>query len=90
MHPAVVKEMSIFELPVSTRLSETDLKILKCLLLLGARMAKELGISEKTTTRRLDRTKERCYWGALQCDPASIISDVQFLILESSHYRYVY
>jgi len=41
---------------VSTDLSETDLKILKCLLLSGARMdisevAKELVISEKTTNK---------------------------------------
>jgi len=33
MHPAVVKGMSISELPVSTDLSETDLKILKYLVL---------------------------------------------------------
>jgi DNA-binding Lrp family transcriptional regulator len=65
----------------------------------GARMeiseiAKELGISEKTTTRRLDRMKEgRLLEFSLQCDPASMIGYIQFLILinvEESHYRDVY
>jgi DNA-binding Lrp family transcriptional regulator len=99
LHPAVVKGIAVSELPVSTGLSETDLKILKCLLLSGARMeisevAKELGISEKTTTRRLDRMKEgRLLDLSLQCDPASMIGYVQFVIrinVERSHYRDVY
>jgi DNA-binding Lrp family transcriptional regulator len=99
LHPAVVKGIVVSERPVSTGLSETDLKILKCLLLSGARMeisevAKELGISEKTTTRRLDRMKEgRLLDLSLQCDPASMIGYVQFVIrinVERSHYRDVY
>jgi len=57
-------------------------------------VAKELGISEKTTTRRLDRMKDgRLLDLSLQCDPASKIGYVQFIILinvERSHYRDVY
>ena len=56
---ATVVRISVAELSVagSTDLSETDLRIIKCLLLSGARIeisdiAKEVGISEKTTTRR--------------------------------------
>lgn len=57
LKPAVVKRISVFELPISTNLNETDLRIMKCLLISGARIeiseiAKELGISEKTATRR--------------------------------------
>jgi predicted DNA-binding transcriptional regulator len=63
LKPATVSSMVVSELPVSMNLSETDLRIIKCLLLLGARIrisdiAKELDISEKTITRRLDRMKE--------------------------------
>jgi uncharacterized membrane protein len=52
LKPATVSSIVVSELPVSTNLSETDLRIIKCLLLSGARMeiseiAKELGISEK-------------------------------------------
>lgn len=99
LHPAIVKGISVSELPVSTGLSETDLKILKCLLLSDARIeishiAKEVGISEKTTTRRLDRMKEEHLLDlSLQCDPASMIGYVQFVIVinvERSHYRDVY
>ena len=102
LKPASVNGISVSELPVSsssTNLSETDLRIIKCLLLLGARMeiseiAKELGISEKTTTRRLDRMKEwRLLEFSLQCDPSSMVGYVQFTILinvEKSHYRDVY
>ncbi len=72
--PATVSSIAISELAVSTDLTETDLRITKCLLLSGARIevseiAKELGISEKTTTRRLDRMKEgRLLDFTLQCD----------------------
>jgi DNA-binding Lrp family transcriptional regulator len=68
------------------------------LLLLGARaeiseIANELGISEKTTTRRLNRMKEdRLLEFSIQCDPASMIGYVQFAILinfEKSYYRSV-
>jgi len=57
LKPAIVNGISVSELAVSKDLSDTDLRIIKCLLLSGARMeiseiAKELGISEKTTTRR--------------------------------------
>ena len=61
---ATVVRISVADLSVTyTDLSETDLRIIKCLLLSGARIeisdiAKEVGISEKTTTRRLNRMKE--------------------------------
>jgi DNA-binding Lrp family transcriptional regulator len=99
LKPAIVNRISVSELPVSTDPSETDLRIIKCLLLSGARMeiseiAKELAISEKTTTRRLDRMKEgRLLEFSLQCDPASMIGYIQFAILinfEKSHYRSIY
>ena len=54
LKPATVVRISVAELSVagSTDLSETDLRIIKCLLLSGARIeisdiAKEVGISEK-------------------------------------------
>jgi DNA-binding Lrp family transcriptional regulator len=99
LKPATINRISVSELPVSIDVSETDLRIIKCLLLSGARMeiseiSKELGISEKTTTRRLDRMKEgRLLEFSIQCDPASMIGYVQFTILinvEKSHYRDVY
>lgn len=99
LKPAVVKRINVFELPVSTNLSETDLRIMKCLLISGARreiseIAKELGISEKTTTRRLDRMKEgRLLDFSVQCNPASMIGYVQFALLitvERSYYRSVH
>jgi DNA-binding Lrp family transcriptional regulator len=96
LKPANVRRITVSELPVSTELSETDLRIIKCLLLSGAKMgiseiANELGISEKTTTRRLDRMKEgRLLDFSIQCDPASMIGYIQFAILinfEKTHYR---
>jgi DNA-binding Lrp family transcriptional regulator len=99
LKPATVSSIVVSELPVYTNLSETDLRIIKCLLLSGARMeiseiAKELDISEKTTTRRLDRMKEgRILEFSLQCDPASMIGYIQFAIrisVEKYHYRDVY
>ncbi|HYZ60358.1 MAG TPA: AsnC family transcriptional regulator [Nitrososphaeraceae archaeon] len=99
LRPATISSIAVSELPVSTDLSETDLRIIKCLLQLGARaeiseIAKELGISEKTSTRRLDRMKEgRLLDFTLQCDPVAMIGYVQFCILivaEKSHYRSVY
>jgi DNA-binding Lrp family transcriptional regulator len=99
LKPATVSSIVVSELPVSTNLSETDLRIIKCLLLSGARMeisdiAKELDISEKTTTRRLDKMKEgRILEFSLQCDPASMIGYIQFAILisvEKWRYRDVY
>ena len=79
-------------------LSETDLRIIKCLLLSGARteisdIAKEVSISEKTTTRRLDRMKEaRLIDFSLQCSPAAMIGRIQFaipIVVAKSHYRSV-
>ena len=96
--PATISNITISELPLLTKPSETDLRIIKCLLLSGARMeiseiAKELGISEKTTTTRLERMKEgRLLEFSIQCDPASMIGYVQFAIVinvEKAHYRNV-
>jgi DNA-binding Lrp family transcriptional regulator len=79
--------------------SKTDLRIIRCLLQSGARteiseIAKQVGISEKTTTRRIDSMKEgRVIDFTLQCDPAAMIGYVQFCIVifvEKSHYRSVY
>jgi DNA-binding Lrp family transcriptional regulator len=57
-------------------------------------IAKEVGISEKTTTRRLDRMQEgRLLDFSLQCDPAAMIGYIQFalpIIVAKSHYRSVY
>jgi DNA-binding Lrp family transcriptional regulator len=58
--------IAVTELSASTDLSETDLRVIRCLLLSGARMeiseiAKEVGISEKTATRRLNRMKEGAF-----------------------------
>ncbi|MDQ6669022.1 MAG: Lrp/AsnC family transcriptional regulator [Thermoproteota archaeon] len=99
LSPAIINRISVSELPVSTDLTETDLRIIRCLLLSGARIeiseiAKEVRISEKTTTRRLDRMKEgRLLEFSVQCDPASMIGYIQFAILiivEKSYYRNVY
>ena len=100
LKPATVVSISVAELSVarSTDLSETDLRIIKCLLLSGARIeisdiAKEVGISEKTTTRRLNRMKEsRLLDFSLQCSPAAMIGYIQFVIpitVAKSHYHNV-
>jgi DNA-binding Lrp family transcriptional regulator len=98
LKPATVISIAVSELFVSTILSETDLRIIKCLLLSGARteisdIAKEVGISEKTTTRRLNSMKEgRLLDFSIQCDPASMIGRIQFAIpitVAKSHYRSV-
>jgi DNA-binding Lrp family transcriptional regulator len=97
--PATINRISVSEQPVSMSPSETDLRIIKCLLLSGARteiseIAKKVRISEKTTARRLDKMKEgNLLELSIQCDPASMIGYVQFAILisvEKSHYRSVY
>jgi DNA-binding Lrp family transcriptional regulator len=87
LKPATVINIAVTELSVaSTDLSETDLRIIKCLLIFGARteisdIAKEVGISEKTTTRRLNRMKEsRLLDFSLQCSPAAMIGYIQFVI----------
>ena len=99
LKPATVINIAVTELSVaSTDLSETDLRIIKCLLLLGARtdvsdIAKEVGISEKTTTRRLNRMKECCLLDfSVQCSPAAMIGYIQFVIpitVAKSHYHNV-
>jgi DNA-binding Lrp family transcriptional regulator len=86
LKPATVISVTFSELSISMDLSETDLRIIKCLLLSGARteisdIAKEVSISEKTTTRRLDRMKEaRLIDFSLQCSPAAMIGRIQFAI----------
>jgi DNA-binding Lrp family transcriptional regulator len=96
LKPATVISIAVTELSASSNLSETDLRIVKCLLLSGARteisdIAKEVGISEKTTTRRLEKMKEgRVLDFSLQCNPAAMIGYIQFaipIIIAKSHYR---
>ena len=98
LKPATVVRISVAELSASTDLSETDLRIIKCLLLSGARIeisdiAKEVGISEKTTTRRLNRMKEsRLLDFSIQCSPAAMVGYIQFvipIIVAKSHYHNV-
>lgn len=99
LKPATVVRISVAELSVTSNdLSETDLRIIKCLLLSGARteisdIAKEVGISEKTTTRRLNKMKEsRLLDFSLQCSPAAMIGYVQFvipIIVAKSHFHNV-
>jgi DNA-binding Lrp family transcriptional regulator len=99
LKPATIVRTSVAELSVtSTDLSETDLRIIKCLLLSGARIeisdiAKEVDISEKTTTRRLNRMKEmRLLDFSLQCSPTTMIGYIQFaipIIVAKTHYRSV-
>jgi DNA-binding Lrp family transcriptional regulator len=88
LKPATVVRISVAELSLaaSTGLSETDLRIIKCLLLSGARteisdIAKEVSISEKTTTRRLNSMKESCLLDfSLQCSPFAMVGYIQFVI----------
>ena len=98
LKPATVSSIAVSELSLSMDLSQTDLRIIKCLLLSGARMeisetAKEVGISEKTTTRRLNMMKEGHLLDfSLQCNPAAMIGYIQFAILiivAKSYYRSV-
>ncbi len=99
LKPATISRIAVSHVPVSMVPSETDLRIIRCLLQSGARteiseIAKQVGISEKTTTRRLDRmNKGRVIDFTLQCDPAAMIGYVQFFIVmfvEKSHYRSIY
>jgi len=87
LKPATVVSISILERHVeSIDISETDFRIIKCLLLLGARteiadIAKEVGISEKTTTRRLIRMKDaRILDFSIQCNPSVMVGYIQFAI----------
>src|SRR5919204_1644535 len=99
LKPATVVSISVAELSVASNdLSETDLRIIKCLLLSGARIeisdiAKEVGSSEKTITRRLNRMKEsRLLDFSLQCSPAAMIGYIQFVIpitVATSYYHNV-
>jgi DNA-binding Lrp family transcriptional regulator len=99
LKPATINRISVSEELLSMSPSETDLRIIKCLLLSGARteiseIAKKVRISEKTTARRLNKMKNgHLLEFSIQCDPASMIGYVQFTILisvEKSHYRSVY
>lgn len=85
--PANIINISILnDDPVSITITETDFRIIKCLLLLGARteiadIAREVGISEKTTTRRLARMKEANLIDfSIQCSPPVMIGYIQFAI----------
>jgi DNA-binding Lrp family transcriptional regulator len=85
--PATIVSITILEVhSVSINLSETDLRIIKCLVLSGARteisdIAMEVGISEKTTTRRLNRMKEtKILDFSIQCSPSVMIGYIQFAI----------
>lgn len=85
--PATVVSIIALESRVeSIVLSETDLRIIKCLLLFGARteiadIAKEVGTSEKTITRRLTRMKEANILDfSIQCSPSVMIGYIQFAI----------
>ncbi len=85
--PASVVSIFALESRVeSIVLSETDLRIIRCLLLTGARteiadIAREVGISEKTTTRRLTRMKDANILDfSIQCSPPVMIGYIQFAI----------
>ena len=87
LKPATVVSITTLERRVeSINLSETDLRIIKCLLFSGARteisdIAKEVAISEKTTTRRLTRMKEANILDfSIQCSPSVMIGYIQFAI----------
>ena len=87
LRPATVVSITILERHVeSINLSETDLRIIKCLLSSGARteiseIAREVAISEKTTTRRLNRMKgARILDFSIQCSPSVMVGYIQFAI----------
>jgi DNA-binding Lrp family transcriptional regulator len=100
LKPATVIGIAVSEQSVSTSsdLSETDLRLIKCMLVSGARteisdIAREVSISEKTTTRRLNRMKEmRLLDFSIQCNPAAMIGYIQYAIpitVAKSHYHNV-
>jgi len=87
LKPATVVSITVLERRIeSINLSETDLRIIKCLLFSGARteisdIAREVAISEKTTTRRLTRMKEANILDfSIQCSPSVMIGYIQFAI----------
>jgi DNA-binding Lrp family transcriptional regulator len=86
--PASVVSVTILKgNSVSISLSETDFRIIRCLLLSGARteisdIAREVGSSEKTTTRRLTRMKDaKLVDFSIQCSPSVMKGYIQFVIL---------
>jgi DNA-binding Lrp family transcriptional regulator len=86
MPASVVSIITLESRIESIVLSETDLRIIRCLLLTGARteiadIAREVGISEKTTTRRLTRMKDANILDfSIQCSPPVMIGYIQFAI----------
>jgi len=86
MPATVVSTIALESRVESIELSETDLRIIKCLLFSGARteisdIAREVGISEKTTTRRLTKMKEANILDfSIQCNPSVMIGYIQFAI----------
>ena len=87
LNPATVISITVLDRRVeSINLSETDLRIIKYLLSSGARteisdIAREVAISEKTTTRRLTKMKEANILDfSIQCSPAVMIGYIQFAI----------
>jgi DNA-binding Lrp family transcriptional regulator len=86
MPASVVSIIALESRVESIVISETDLRIIKCLLLTGARteiadIAREVGISEKTTTRRLTRMKDANILDfSIQCSPPVMIGYIQFAI----------
>lgn len=85
--PATIVSSFVLESRVKPiYLSETDLRIIKCLVLSGARteiadIAKKVGISEKTTARRLARMKDANMLDfSIQCSPPVMIGYIQFAI----------
>jgi predicted DNA-binding transcriptional regulator len=87
LKPATTMSITILEHRiVSINLSETDLRIIKCLLLSGARteiseIAIEVGISEKTTTRRLNKMNESNILDfSIQRSPSVMVGYIQFAI----------
>lgn len=96
LKPATVVSIFVLERNVgSINLSETDLRIIKCLILSGARteiadIAGEVGISEKTTTRRLNSMKEaKILDFSIQCNPSVMTGYIQFAIpiITTRYYR---
>jgi DNA-binding Lrp family transcriptional regulator len=87
LKPATVVSITILEShPFPINISETDLRIIKCLVSLGARteisdIARQVAISEKTTTRRLIRMKEaKILDFSVQCSPSVMTGYIQFAI----------
>jgi DNA-binding Lrp family transcriptional regulator len=87
LKPSIVVSITVSKLQVvPINLSETDLRIIKCLVFTNARaeiseIAMEVGISEKTATRRLAKMKEADILDfSIQCSPSVMIGYIQFAI----------